>query len=194
MPSYNFTLGTWVNNAAVGTFSSHLWTNPGNAQLIDGAYAVYISAIAGQTQSIYLEGTGPNSIPSWAANEVLTSITVNIDRFSNGPSENLNTDALLYLVVGGTILTAINRADTSTVYPTTLTSAAHTFTSSDLSTLGVTKSSITSSFGIALSCYLGGQAANGISIDQIAGSFNTSFVNAVPPAVSYIPSIGMRSL
>jgi hypothetical protein len=189
MPTYNFTLTSWSDNAGVGTKA---WSNPGNAQVLDTEVAGVSFVTVGATISHYLLGVNPNSIPSWGAGEVLSSITVDSVRRCDS---NANvTDYELCLVHSGIVLTAVNLAS-ATIWPVTLTSQGYTFTSADLATLGITTAQIDSSFGIALACTSPGASLNG-SVDQISGVFNTSIMTAAEATnpSNYLPGIGIANL
>ena len=188
MPSHPFTLSSWSDNASVG---AKTWTNPTNAQFIDGSYA----GLSGLGVSHYLYGTGPSVLGStFASNETLSSITILIDRFINGGT-NQPVDNLLYLIGPSGILTGINFASAS-IWPSTLTQASYTVSSANLATLGITKSSLTSAFVICLS--IANSSGVGTSeVDQIAGTFNTTI--SIPPDIMttqtrFIPGVGIRNL
>jgi len=210
MPNYNFTLTNWVDNSAVGADS---WTNPGYAQSLDGSDATLTSGVQQEPllvlggmsmnqqlptpgYSHYLMGTSPTPIPAWAGNEVLNTISITIQRYTTSGSVVL--DNTLNLVVGGVVLTAVNKANTTLDWPSSLTSATYTFASGDLTTLGIAKSSIDSGFGVALTTDEVGLNGGTVYVDQISGSFATSYsgqtTDVLPWPISTIPGIGIQCL
>lgn len=189
MPTYNVTLSTWTN---IANGSGAAWTNPGNAELLDGSNAT----CSGESQATdFLQGIGPSMLGSaFAPNEYLEGITIAVTRETLQGSA---TDQHLYLVSGGTMLTAIDFAQPSVAWPSTLAAAEYAVGASQLVTLGLTNSSITSSFGVALSAdpplqpYIA-------AVDQIAMTFTTTY-QAIPdemsnpPTFDYLPSIGLSN-
>ena len=118
--------GTGINVAGVGTVA---WTNPGNAITNNGVYATVTLSGPGTKTSNYLRTSNYNfsTIP---ANATIAGITVLIGRFENtgsGASTNMR-DAGLKLIKAGSI-TGDDKANTSTDWPTSLTTATYGGTS-----------------------------------------------------------------
>ena len=190
MPTYNFTLSSWSDNSGSG--GSRTWGNPGSAQVLDGVYSGCTGSFG---TSHYLLGTNPSTLgTSVGANEILTSVKITVNRFNPVGSVS---DSQLCLVVGGTVQTSINKANTGVFWPLSLAPQTYTFSSSDLATLGITRTSITSTFGVALAVAFNGNDTG--SVDQISGSFTTIYSPVTTfsepnSTVYYIPGIGVRSL
>jgi hypothetical protein len=186
MPTYNLTFTSWSSVAGSGT---RAWTNPGNAQALDGAVASASSVPNNYAHSDYLQGVSPASIPSFAANEVISSITLSVTKETGTTA----VDYAVYLMAGGSMLTAINKADTSTQWQNTLSLSTYSFSGPDLATLGVTKASVNSSLGVA---FAGSRFDASIScmVDQIAMTINTVLQAVNPQSTVFVPGIGIKSL
>ena len=187
--TYNFTLANWSNNTDVG---AKAWTDPGNAEFLDAEYAT-LAGLA--SESNYLYGTGPSVLgSSFAVGEFLSSITINIFRFTSGEIGD-TTDAALYLIDSSGILTAIDFASAS-LWPASTQEASYLVSAAELSTLGITKASLTSAFGICLSIS-NSSGVETASVDQIAGVFTTEMFAPqqrwVQNQPGYVPNYPVRS-
>ena len=185
MPTYPFTLSTWSDNSGSG--GARTWGNPGNAQVLDG---VYTGTTGSFGTSHYLLGTGPSVLgSSLAGNELLSSLTINVQRMC--PVGGIS-DSQLCLVVGGAVQTSINKANTGVFWPEVVTLQSYNFSSSDLASLGITKANLTSNFGVALAvAFSGNDTAN---VDQISGSFTTYYIYDIPHPIRSMPGAGITHL
>ena len=171
--------GTGADDASVGTKT---WSTPGAITANDNTVAICPGATGAAPQtavSHYLKGTNFGfAIP---AGSVINGIAFNLEKYlrsATGLASGNIVDAEVRVIKGGTVQTAVNRADTTTVYPTggptSYPGAGVNYGStSDLWGVSWAASDINAStFGVALSCTLnktGGKTAKTIncSVDSM---------------------------
>lgn len=143
-------LSTFSNDAAVGAAD---WSNPGNAQITDNAYATHAATSPdGSTVGVlsrYLKATGPAGIlvPSYA---IILGIEVRLERsFTLTSAGGTVRDNSLKIVKNGAV-GGNEKGDTGTDWPAS--DAYRTYgSSSDLWGLAWTGADINSNFGFAVS-------------------------------------------
>lgn len=171
---------------ADGQDSGVTWNNPTFAQINDG-----ISATATVDGSIthYLGcGNYGFNIPS---NGVINGITVRINRASNSTNNGGSRDSAVYLVKNGALSTALNGA-TTTMYPTTLTTADYGG-STNLWNASWTPVDINNAnFGVAFKATKpsGSGSAQTISVDVIQVAIDYT-LDTTPPTVISINRVGV---
>jgi hypothetical protein len=170
-------------NPSIGTRN---WQNPGNAQNLDGQYATVSDTVGFGSQ--YLQGVSPSPIPTLAAQEVLSGVTLTVARY--GEAANEFYDNVFALVLNGTVLSAVNKAAPG-FWGTSLATVTYTWSAADLAAIGITQmSQINATFGAALAIVSVGLGNPYTAyVDQIAGSFITSFIPVPPqPGVTLNPT------
>jgi hypothetical protein len=186
MPIYDVTLSSWSQATGTGA-GTGTWINVGNAQVQDSVYAQAPNNLQSITE--FLIGQDPSVLgSSFAANEVLVSITISIWRKYGITTPAAASDYGLYPVIGGTVDTTINYAAAGS-WPLVDTQMTYTIDSADLATLGITKASLTASFGLAFAAQETSEVGgNYINVDQIAMVFTTQFQTA--PVIPVILNSG----
>lgn len=119
------------------------WSNPGNAAASDNSYATISGGPGAQSHHLKVTNFGFTTIGD---SDTLTQLKIRIERAKS--SGGTIKDHHVYLVIGGTIQTGTDYADTSTAYPSSDTYAEYTITSG-LPTVAQLKAS---GFGVAYSC------------------------------------------
>jgi hypothetical protein len=182
MPAYTIDLQTWsTNSSGPGTAP---WFSPGYAEQVDGQYAK-TNGLVGTAVTQYLWGVNPTPISP--GHEQIASLVATVTRASTGTT----TDADLALVVGGAI-TSMNKAS-ATAWPSTQTAAAYTWSSSDLTALGVTLVTVQQgNFGIALSADLNNPTGTGATVDAIVLTVNTTTLPPPLGGMGVLPPYGVR--
>ena len=132
--------------SGVGTTA---WTNAGAITTSGAPYAVAsnISYNGGITH--YLTATNFGfTIPTGA---LITGVTVTMNRYSSGSSPSYVKDNIVELIRGGSIV-GLNRANTSTTWPTSLGTATYGGTADTWGLTGLSSTDINATnFGVALS-------------------------------------------
>jgi hypothetical protein len=116
-------LATWngVNEAA----GDAAWAGPASAQILDGTYASASpdSGASGSGASQQLQGTAPTTLSGIPAGATIEGVQVNVYRYATtgtpaGSTPLYIRDNEVELIKGGTVLTAVNHADTTDNWPT----------------------------------------------------------------------------
>lgn len=159
--------GTHADDSGVGTLT---WSNPGNAAASDNSYST-VSGGPGAT-SHYHKSTN-FGFTTIGDSDSLTQLKLRVERKKS--SGGTIKDDKVYLVIGGTIQTGTNYADTSTAYPSSDTYAEYTITTG-LPTVAQLKAS---GFGFVISCKDFSGFPFGVDLDH------TETVATYTPVVAY---------
>lgn len=166
------------------------WTGESNAASSNDSRATltWAGGVAGFTD--WLKGVGPTvTIPPG----ILRALRTKIER-RKGHSLLLAKDSAHHLVVGDTIQTSIDKADTVTEYPTSDGEVTYSWTQANLQSLGLYNGHQlnSSTFGLVLSCAVddsGSETGAGTEVDylhfeadtELPGASVTAFVNPYLP-------------
>lgn len=159
--------GTQADDSGVGTLT---WSNPSNAAASDNSYST-VSGGPGTT-SHYHKSTN-FGFTTIGDSDTLTQLKLRFERKKS--SGGTIKDFHVYLVVGGTIQTGTDYADTSTAYPSSDTYAEYTITTG-LPTVAQLKAS---GFGCVLTCKDSSGFPWGVDLDH------TEIVATYTPVVAY---------
>lgn len=148
--------GTLASDSSNGGITS--WTSASNAAASDNSYATTADGPLGESH--YLKGTN-YGFTTIQTTDTLTQLKIRIERktTSGGPVK----DHRLHFVIGGTIQTGTNYADTATAFTGSDAYAEYNITTG-LPTITQLKNS---GFGVAWSCKDSGSGIWGVSCDHM---------------------------